>query len=79
MKQKTDLQELEAFLSGYWLTDLANFSAFLFEKIPDVNWVGFYLSDGKNLDSVHSAENRPAWKFLLKREFADMRLRKQRP
>lgn len=44
-----DLQELESLLSGYWLTDLANFSAFLFEKVPDVNWVGFYLSDGKTL------------------------------
>lgn len=49
MSQKIELQELEAFLSGYWLTDLANFSAFLFEKIPDVNWVGFYLSDEKKL------------------------------
>lgn len=44
-----DLQELESLLSGYWLTDLANFSAFVFEKVPDVNWVGFYLSDGKKL------------------------------
>ena len=44
-----DLLELEAFLSGYWMTDLSNFSAFLFERLPDVNWVGFYLSDGKTL------------------------------
>lgn len=49
MSQKTFLQELEAFLSGYWLTDLANFSAFLFENMSNVNWVGFYLSDGKKL------------------------------
>lgn len=49
MKSQIDLQELESYLSGYWLTDLANFSAFLFEKIPDINWVGFYLSDGKKL------------------------------
>ncbi len=55
MKEKSmkkglfDLQELESLLSGYWLTDLANFSAFLFEKLPDVNWVGFYLSDGRKL------------------------------
>ncbi|MBK7960151.1 MAG: GAF domain-containing protein [Bdellovibrionales bacterium] len=48
-KDLFDLQELESLLSGYWLTDLANFSAFLFEKVPDVNWVGFYLSDGKKL------------------------------
>lgn len=46
---KTNIQELEALLSGFWLTDLANFSAFLFEKLPEVNWVGFYLSDGKKL------------------------------
>lgn len=44
-----DLQELESLLAGYWLTDLANFCAFLFENVPDVNWVGFYLSDGTRL------------------------------
>jgi L-methionine (R)-S-oxide reductase len=49
MKLPVDIQELESFLSGYWLTDLANFSAFLFERLPDVNWAGFYLSDGKKL------------------------------
>lgn len=44
-----DLQELESLLSGYWLTDLANFSAFLYENVLEVNWVGFYLSDGRTL------------------------------
>lgn len=49
VKSSIDLKELESLMSGYWLTDLSNFSAFLFEKLPDVNWVGFYLSDGKKL------------------------------
>ena len=44
-----DFQELEAYLSGYWLSDLANFSSYLFETLKDVNWVGFYLSDGQTL------------------------------
>jgi L-methionine (R)-S-oxide reductase len=43
------LQELEALLTGFWLTDLANFSAFFYDRIPDLNWIGFYLSDGKKL------------------------------
>jgi L-methionine (R)-S-oxide reductase len=30
-------------LTGVWFTDLANISALLFETLPDVNWVGFYL------------------------------------
>ena len=41
--------ELEALLVGHWLTDLPNFSAFLFQEIPDLNWAGFYLSDGHKL------------------------------
>jgi L-methionine (R)-S-oxide reductase len=48
-RQEIDLQELEAYLCGYWLTDLANFSTFLYEGLPKVNWVGFYLSDKKKL------------------------------
>lgn len=49
MEKLIDLHELEAYLTGYWLTDLANFSAFLYEKIPDINWLGFYLSDKQKL------------------------------
>ncbi len=41
--------ELEAYLTGYWLTDLANFSSFVFHSIPDLNWCGFYLHDGQKL------------------------------
>ena len=44
-----DLQELESYLSGYWISDLSNFSAYLAASLPDLNWVGFYLSDGTEL------------------------------
>ena len=43
------LPELEAYLTGYWLTDLANFAAFVFHSVPDLNWAGFYLHDGTKL------------------------------
>jgi len=41
--------DLKAYLTGHWLTDLANFSAFAFHGIPDLNWVGFYLDHGDRL------------------------------
>ncbi|MEQ1664004.1 MAG: GAF domain-containing protein [Bdellovibrionales bacterium] len=44
-----NLVELESLLSGYWLSDLANFSAYVFEEMSNINWAGFYLSDGKRL------------------------------
>lgn len=31
------------------ITNLANFSALLFNSLDNVNWVGFYLFDGKEL------------------------------
>jgi L-methionine (R)-S-oxide reductase len=31
------------------IPNLANFSALVFSNLPDVNWVGFYLFDGKKL------------------------------
>jgi L-methionine (R)-S-oxide reductase len=43
------LNELNAHLVGFWLTDLANFSAFFYQRIPAINWIGFYLSDGERL------------------------------
>ena len=43
------LPELEAYLTGYWLTDLANFAAFSFHSLPRLNWAGFYLHDGQKL------------------------------
>lgn len=36
-------QEASALHSGFWLTDLSNLTALLFENLTDVNWVGFYL------------------------------------
>lgn len=42
------LKEWQGLKTGYWLTDLANASAHLFNGLPDLNWVGFYLLvDGK--------------------------------
>jgi GAF domain-containing protein len=43
------LPEIQAHLTGHWLTDCANFSAFVFERVPGLNWAGFYLNDGKKL------------------------------
>ncbi len=40
---------LEHHLTGRWLTDLANFSAFVFHQLPNLNWAGFYLNDGSKL------------------------------
>jgi L-methionine (R)-S-oxide reductase len=45
----TLIAELDALLTGYWLTDLANFAAFFFHEVQDINWIGFYLNDGKKL------------------------------
>ena len=41
------LQELSGLLTGRWITDLANIAATLYQHIPDINWVGFYLTDFK--------------------------------
>ena len=43
------LPVLEAYLTGYWLTDLANFAAFTYHALPGLNWCGFYLFDGEKL------------------------------
>ena len=43
-RQRDLNQELEAILIGHWLTDFANFSAFVFAHLPDLNWTGFYLA-----------------------------------
>lgn len=42
-------QELEALMTGIWFSDLSNFSALLYQHIPDINWVGFYLNHGGSL------------------------------
>ena len=43
------LPELQAQLTGHWLTDCANFAAFVMDRVPNLNWAGFYLDDGKKL------------------------------
>jgi L-methionine (R)-S-oxide reductase len=43
------IPELRAHFTGNWLTDLANFSAFVQAALPRLNWVGFYLYDGRKL------------------------------
>jgi GAF domain-containing protein len=50
----TDYSEINAMLSSitqdvpYTMTNLANASALLFEKLHDINWAGFYtIKDGK--------------------------------
>lgn len=37
--------KLESLLSGedHWLANLANTAALLYQELPDLNWVGFYL------------------------------------
>lgn len=42
---QSTLAEFEALLTGFWLTDLSNFVAYLNEVLPRINWVGFYFSD----------------------------------
>ncbi len=43
------LQELDALMTGFWLSDLANFCAFFYTHFSSINWLGFYLSDGNKL------------------------------
>jgi GAF domain-containing protein len=44
-----DLKELEALLTGYWLTDLSNFSSYIYWNFKNINWAGFYLNTGNQL------------------------------
>lgn len=43
--------ELQLLLGGEknFVANAANTSAFLFQRLPDVNWVGFYIADGEEL------------------------------
>lgn len=49
MNAKELLKELDSLLTGFWLTDLANFTAHFYQNIPNINWIGFYLTDGERL------------------------------
>lgn len=42
--------QLKAMYGGYWLTNLANASAFLVNALPGLNWAGFYLMRGGRLE-----------------------------
>ena len=39
------LGECRGLLTGRAITDFANVSALLMQRVPDLNWVGFYLTD----------------------------------
>lgn len=43
------LKDLEALMTGQWLSDLSNFCSLLYHHLPDVNWLGFYLDDRESL------------------------------
>lgn len=43
------VQELSTLFVGHWLTDTANFAAFVFQNMPQLNWAGFYFDDSKLL------------------------------
>lgn len=47
--KKINLESLSSLLSGYWLSDLPNFASYIYTNMEDLNWVGFYLNDGKTL------------------------------
>jgi len=45
------LKQLASLLDGQtdWLANCANFSAFIFQEIPQLNWAGFYRLQGDEL------------------------------
>jgi GAF domain-containing protein len=46
---KNILIEAETILTEKWYSNLSNMSALLMNRLPDLNWAGFYLAEGKNL------------------------------
>lgn len=49
---KEILQELDGILTGRWITDLSNTSALLMSRFGDINWVGFYLLDPSDTNTL---------------------------
>lgn len=49
---KEILQELDGILTGRWITDLSNTSALLMSRFDDINWVGFYLLDPSDTNTL---------------------------
>jgi GAF domain-containing protein len=43
------LSELPHFMTESWLTNFSNAAALLYQHLPDINWVGFYLKSGDSL------------------------------
>ena len=41
--------ETEGILTDFWISNLSNLSAVLFDRLPDINWAGFYLTVGEDL------------------------------
>lgn len=41
--------ELPHFMTDSWVTNLSNSAALLYQHLPDINWVGFYLKKGESL------------------------------
>jgi L-methionine (R)-S-oxide reductase len=51
----------KSLLTGHWITDLANTSAFIFHELPDLNWAGFYLYDkGSDMLRLGPFQGKPA-------------------
>ena len=55
------------------LSTLANASALLYEALPDINWVGFYLASGDMLHLAHFKAGRPARRFRSAAAYAAQR------
>jgi L-methionine (R)-S-oxide reductase len=53
------LTELKYLWVGRLLTDISNTSAFLFNEMKDINWVGFYLLENNKL-VLGPFQGRPA-------------------
>jgi L-methionine (R)-S-oxide reductase len=51
--------EITAMLETVWFTNLANASASLMTQLPDLNWAGFYLLEGREL-ILGPFQGRPA-------------------
>lgn len=49
LSQNSNLEEFKSLLTGRWITDLANTSAFINQTMSDLNWVGFYLLEKDTL------------------------------
>jgi L-methionine (R)-S-oxide reductase len=59
MNYTSALTELKYLWVGRLLTDISNTSAFLFNEMKDINWVGFYLLENNKL-VLGPFQGRPA-------------------